>query len=206
MIAAEADEVLQHFEVIRERLKSGLRRVMEITRKEPHYVAGLVIAAGCEAMGHVLECVDSRKRAPEEVFVQEMVLPGSAFSEAMGRDLFHSLRDGIAHTFETKFIRLDDGRLIQLVVSWGPQHPHLGLRRDPPGIYLNLPVMQERFEAALDRCLDLVRNSSRRGRPLTQRWLNEIDRRAESGSQTGWADFLGGSLSSGSSSGSREEN
>jgi hypothetical protein len=86
--ATDRDEVLETCLVLVERLINGLRRVMEIRRKEPHYIAALTIAAGCEAIGRLLESVDGKCRDDEDIFVEELILPhgGGAIDAAMARD------------------------------------------------------------------------------------------------------------------------
>ena len=104
------DEALETYTVLRERLKTGLRRVMEATKKHPHYAAALVVVVGCEAVAELLSGVDGKKRQVWEVFVQELVLPYQTLNEPMARDLFKAIRNGIAHLFETKPIVLKDER------------------------------------------------------------------------------------------------
>jgi hypothetical protein len=48
------DDLLEAFERLRGWIKTGLRRVMEIPRKQPHYAAALLIVIGCEALGRLL--------------------------------------------------------------------------------------------------------------------------------------------------------
>ncbi len=113
----QRDEALEAFTGLRERLKSGLRRIMEIDRKHPHYVAAVVIAIGCEAVGRLLSAIDGRDRAAHEVFVEDLILPYRTLDGPMGRDLFDAARNGIAHRFETKPIELKGGQQIEVIVN-----------------------------------------------------------------------------------------
>ncbi len=188
--AGDKDEALEYFTVLRERLKSGLRRVMEIPRKQPHFVAALIMAVGCEAVGKLLSGIDGRKRADHDVFVSELILPHKTMTAAMGRDLFHSIRHGIAHAFHPKPIVLPDGRWLQPTLVWLDGSPHLRLRHGT-GIWLNLPTMQRDFELMLDRHRDAIRESSKPGRRLSDEWLlGSILHLAPKDSKVGWQAFL----------------
>jgi hypothetical protein len=184
------DEPLAYFGVLRERLKSGLRRVMEIDRKEPHFVAALIMAVGCEAVGKLLEGVDGTKRETHEVFVDELVLPHRTLNRAMARDLFQSIRHGIAHRFRPKPIVLRDGRYLWVTLNWGEAPEHLGLRTDQPGVWVNLPTMQADFEAMLDKYHARLASSSKPGRKLTGHWWRESIQQATKESEPGWRAFL----------------
>jgi len=189
---SEAPEALETFEELRRQLKNAIRRVMEIPREHPHYAAGLIVAAGCEAVGKILDSVDGGKRAPSEVFVRELIAPYGRVTCAMARDIFDALRNGLAHTFRTKHILLADGRSLRVVLNWGEGRQHLGLRSHPPGVFLNLPVLRQDFEGMLNRYRDQLRGDPRALRRLDERWQREATRRAESGAQRGWVEFLMG--------------
>ena len=186
-----ADDALDKFLLLRERLKSGVRRVMEINRKHPHYVAAATMAIGCEAVGQLLTAMDGESRAPHDIFVKELVHQYEGLDDEMGQDLFDAIRNGIAHRFRTKPIELKDGRQIRVIVNWGKGRPHFGVRDDPAGVYVNLFQMQRDFEAMLDRHrADLIR-TSRPGRQLAEAWYR--DWRAVTyakDSDLGWQRFL----------------
>ena len=193
MAASESpDAAFESFNVLRERLKSGLRRVMEIKRKEPHFVAALIMAAGCEAVGKLLDAIDGTKREAHDVFVRELVLPHKTLSSAMGRELFKSLRHGIAHSFRPKPIVLADGTRVWVTVNWGTRQPHLGPRRDPPGIWVNLPTMQADFEAMLNKYRRHFQETSRAGREPSERWEKDSMEKASKETDRAWHAFLGG--------------
>jgi len=62
--------------------------------------------------------------------------------------LFDAIRNGIAHSFETKSIRIGD-RLLDICISWR-QQPHLHFSLDKKVLYLNIQTMAEQI-------LDLLR-------------------------------------------------
>jgi hypothetical protein len=198
MTRSDRDEALIVFDVLRERLKSGLRRVMEIDRKEPHFVAALIMAAGCEAVGKLLDAVDGGKHEAHDVFVRDLVLPHKTLSSAMGRDLFKSLRHGIAHSFRPKPILLRDGTRLYVTVNWGTRPPHLGPRRDPPGIWVNLPTMQADFEAMLNKHRRHFQETSKPRREPSKRWQTESVQPASKETDGAWHAFLAKGGSDGS--------
>ena len=65
------------------------------------------------------EGVDGKKRGPHDLFVHELVLPHKTLNSAMARDLFQSIRHGIAQRFRPKPILLRDGRYLWVTVNWG---------------------------------------------------------------------------------------
>jgi hypothetical protein len=189
----DRDEALEYFTQLRERLKSGLRRVMEVPKKQPHFVAALIVAVGCEAVGQLLSGLDGEKRADHDVFVREIVLPHKTMNAAMGRDLFQSIRHGIAHAFYPKPIILRDGRWLYPTLVWGEGAPHLHLRHEGPSVWLSLPRMQRDFEAMLDRHRETIRQSSKPGRRLSDHWLlGSILNLTSKDSDPGWQAFLRG--------------
>ncbi len=190
MMSPNRDEALVIYDILRERLKSCLRRVLEIKRKRPHFVAALIMAAGCEAVGKLLDAIEGGKRQPHDVFVRELILPHQTLSSAMGRELFQSLRHGIAHSFWPKPIVLDDGTRLLVTVNWGIRPPHLGPRRDPPGIWVNLPTMKADFEAMLDKYRRHFEETSRPGREPSTRWQIESILPASKETNRAWHAFL----------------
>jgi hypothetical protein len=121
------------------------------------------------------------------------VLPHKTLNSAMGRELFRSLRHGIAHTFQPKPIVLSDGTRLCVTVNWGTRPPHLGPRRDPPGIWVNLPTMQADFEAMLNKYRRYFQETSRPGREPSEHWQRESVQQASKETVRAWHAFLGGS-------------
>lgn len=167
------DDALAEFTTLRERLKSGVRRVMEIDRKHPHYVAAVVMAIGCEAVGRLLNAMDGGSREAHDIFAKELVCQYIQLDDEMGQNVFDAIRNGIAHRYETKPIELKDGRQIRVIVNWGEGRPHFGVCRDPLGIYINLFQMKRDFEAMLDRYRDALVRTSRPGRQLMEAWYRD---------------------------------
>mgnify|MGYP003576683064 CR=1 FL=1 len=185
------DEVIEVYEVLRERLKSGIRRILEIDRKQPHFIPVVVMAIGCEAVGQVLQSVDGQERKPWDVFVEEMILP-HGLTRDMGFDLFQSIRNGLAHSYFAKRIVLKDERAIVVGVNWGDGVPHLKLRNDPPSIWLSLSQMQTDFEAMLDKYRGVVQQTSTGGRTMSAWWNEKAARGTSFESDSQWARFLEG--------------
>jgi hypothetical protein len=177
------DDLLETFERLRRWVKTGLRRVMEIPRKQPHYAAALLVVIGCEALGRLLY------NKKEHVFVKELIGPYPHISEAMASDLFRALRNGLAHTYDTNYVRVGArGPRIEIIVSWTDSHEHLGPRHNPPGIYLALPTMQRDLENIFNRHLAELRMSPRRKVPSS--WEAETVTWASPKGIPGWRQFL----------------
>jgi hypothetical protein len=183
MVDPFQDDRLEAFARLRGWIKTGLRRVLEIPRKHPHYAAALLVVVGCEALGRLLY------NKKEHVFVKELIAPHGRISELMAADLFKALRHGLAHTYDTNYIRVGSGGpLVELLVSWTDTHPHLGRRDDPPGIYLNLPTMQRDLEAIFDRYWEDLRQAPKR--TVSRGWAKERVQPASPRAVAGWREFM----------------
>ncbi len=181
----EPDEVLRKFEELCYWVNSAFARIMEIERKQPNYVAALLAAIGCEALSRL--CGHKKE---EQVFVEDLIPPGCPVDREMAADLFDVLRNGLAHTFDTNFIRLPDGTTIEIVVSW-KEMPHLGLRpSEPPGIYMNCEQMRIDLEAVYGRYREKLRASSYPGRKLPPTWTRKRYKAANEEAIEGWRRFL----------------
>jgi hypothetical protein len=125
----------------------------------------------------------------EQVFVKELIAPHGRITDTMAGDLFKALRNGLAHTYDTNYIRVGSGGpLVELLVSWTDSHPHLGRRDDPPGIYLNLPTMQRDLEAIFDRYREDLRHAPKRTVP--RGWAKERVQPASPRAVAGWREFM----------------
>ena len=97
-----------------------------------NYITALLIACACETL--------SRYRYGKEDgvrFFSEKMLPGEW--RPVAPSLFDAMRNGIAHNFETKSIRIGD-RLLDICISWR-QEPHLHFSPDKKILYLNIQTM-----------------------------------------------------------------
>src|SRR5260370_42330209 len=92
-------------------LKNTLRNILSIETKAAHYAAALVIVVGCEALSTLLD------KDEAHVFVDKLILPYGRLNRAMAEDVWDALRNGLAHSFDTKAIRVKNRRL-ELMVSW----------------------------------------------------------------------------------------
>jgi hypothetical protein len=182
---SDGDEVLETFERPCYWINSAFARVMEIERKQPNYVAALLAVIGCEALGRLCGHVQE-----DWIFVEELILPKGVLDRGMAGDLFDVLRNGLAHTFDTNFIKLPDGTRIEIVVSW-KESPHLSRRPgDPPGIYLNCTQMRLDLDAIYARYRQHLRGSSHPGRVLPDTWTRKRDKPAQPDSVPGWQRFI----------------
>jgi hypothetical protein len=179
------DDLLETFEGLRERVKIALRRVMEIRRKQPHYAAALIVVVGCEALGLLL--YNDKKR----VFVKDLIGPHKRITKKMAADLFDALRNGLAHNYDTNFIRVGEkGPFIDLVVSWTRKHRHLSARRDPPGIYLNLPTMKRNLERIFNHYRTQLRDGTGPRRTVPEQWARSRYAWGDSRARRKWRDFV----------------
>lgn len=183
---SDSDEVLETFERLCYWVNSAFARVMEIKRKQPNYVAALLAGIGCGALDRL-----SGRTQEGQVFVEEMILPYGVLDRPMALDLFRVLRNGLAHTFDTNFIKLPDGARIEVVVSWKAK-PHLGFRPgDPVGIYVNCEQMRLDLDAVYARYRRHFQGTSQPGRKLPDSWTRDRDKPAHRDAVAGWRRFMG---------------
>jgi hypothetical protein len=175
------DEFLEAFERLLYWVTSGLRRIMEIERKPPNYAAALLIVIGCEALSRLLG-----RPLPYSVFVDDLMGRYPQLDRHMARDLARAVRNGLAHTFDTKFIQVgQSGPLIEIIVSW-KEHEHLQVRRDPPGLYLHLPTMQADLERVFEAAAVEIRGHIGPPRQLNEGWRKEAILEGSNEALAGW--------------------
>ena len=78
------------------------------------------------------------------------LLTQRGLDQYMARDIVDALRNGLAHTFDTKLVQVG-GKQVELVVSWGAEE-HLRSEADPPRLYLNVRTMWEDLRQSLAAC------------------------------------------------------
>ena len=172
------------WENLRYPIKVALREVAETEKKNVHYVGALLVVIAAEGLSLLLG-----HNRPDEVFVRELIMPHEAktgVTELMAQDLWLALRHGLAHTYDTKFIEVDD-QLVEVVVSW-EEIPHLSAGTSPPRIYLNLETMRQDLDRLFERYNREFWSDS--GKALPERWKQERVRRAQHGALRDWQSFL----------------
>lgn len=111
-----------------------------------HYVVALLIVIGSEALSKL------QGQPDEHLFVKMTTQRG--LTSLMASTLFNALRNGLAHLYDTKYIKAGV-LMIELSVSWRLKR-HLSVRRDPPCLYLNARTMWEDLQAELVRLADTL--------------------------------------------------
>ncbi len=158
---------------------------MEIERKPPNYAAALLIVIGCEALSRLLG-----RSSPYSVFVDDLMGRYPQLDQHMARDLARAVRNGLAHTFDSKFIQVGQaGPLIEIIVSWR-EHEHLQMRREPPGLYLHLPTMQADLERVFEAAALEIRGYVGPPRRLNEGWSKEAILEGSNQALAGWGRLL----------------
>ncbi len=103
------DTVRETFDHLRLTLRTEIPRQLEHP-EGGHYVVALLVAIGSEALSRL------QGYGKKRVFLEMTTKHG--LSPAMASDVFDALRQGIAHTYDTKFIKAGVPK-IELIVSWG---------------------------------------------------------------------------------------
>jgi len=110
------DTVRETFDHLRLTLRTEIPRQLEHP-EGGHYVVALLVAIGSEALSRL------QGYGKKRVFLEMTTKHG--LSPAMASDVFDALRQGIAHTYDTKFIKAGVPK-IELIVSWGGEEASFG--------------------------------------------------------------------------------
>ncbi len=94
VVKREFDETLGY-------IRQDLRWLLE-KQSGLNYTIALLIGCGCEMLA---ACAGDKKRLGERVFAE--LLPPTAELQALADRLYSALRDGLAHGFDTKHLRVD---------------------------------------------------------------------------------------------------
>src|SRR5262245_53962317 len=93
------------FDRLRQMMKGDVRRVLEWS-EGGNYVAALLIATASESLSKLQDKPD------DSVFVGLLTRHG--LTNDMAADVFAALRDGLAHVYDTKFIRVGSDLTVEL--------------------------------------------------------------------------------------------
>jgi hypothetical protein len=178
-------ELQKAWENLRYPIKVALREVVQTEKQNMHYLGVLLVVIASEGLSLLLDY-----KRQDKVFVDELIMPHAqtGVTKRMAEDLWGALRHGLAHTYDTKFIRVDD-HLVEIVVSWG-KASHLSRTVSPPRIYLNLRAMSQDLERVFDRYNKIFWSDAKK--ELPKRWTDERVMRAQDGARPDWRKFLKG--------------
>ena len=122
-----------------------------------NFAAALIIAASCEALSRLLG-------KSKDFYLTSILRKG--LPPPLAKEIAVALRNGLAHVYETKFVIAGDLHL-ELIVSWKAKR-HCSVRRDPPGIYLNVHTMWDDLRAIHEE----LRKELPPGGVFPRTWLN----------------------------------
>jgi hypothetical protein len=169
------DTVRETFDHLRLTLRTEIPR--QLAQPEGgHYVVALLVAIGSEALSRL------QGLREERVFVD--MTTKHELTAGMASDVYRALRHGIAHTYDTRFIKT--GHLkVELIVSWGLKK-HLSVRRDPPGLFLNVRAMWE----DLSEVIAALETSLQRGGKLPAAWVKGSIQPGDSRAAGAWRQWI----------------
>jgi hypothetical protein len=172
---------------LREWLDNDVSQLLRQSRTPAPYGTVLCILVGCEALSRVLN-VDP----PHGIFARELIEHhGRGFTRAMGKDIFQALRNGLAHIYDTKLLRIGRGGPdVGLIVSWA-SYTHLEVRKNGKQLrlVLHVPTMWEDLQHVMRRALSETRKGD--GRILSKDWMRSRVGKASDSALAGWATALG---------------
>jgi hypothetical protein len=98
-----------------------------------NYTIALLIGCGCEMLA---ACAGDKKRRGEKVFAE--LLPATKELQVLADRLYSALRDGLAHGFDTKHIRVAGTEHQVYLASLGPQE--IAIQKNSRGIGLRIGI------------------------------------------------------------------
>jgi len=168
--------VRETFDQLRQYLARDIHRLLMHT-EGGNYAVALLVSIGSEALSRLRGC---RK---ETVF--EQLLTKHGFPSRMAKDVFNALRMGTAHICDTKYIQ--SGKLkIELLVSWG-EKKHLTVRRDPPGLYLNVKTMWNDLHEVLEE----LNATLPTGGSIPKEWIRKSVEQGDPKAVADWKTWIG---------------
>jgi hypothetical protein len=133
------------FDQLRRFVTNDLRAVLALERGG-NYTTALLIAVGCEALSRLMD-------RPTDFYLTE-ILNRRGLPRDLAEDVAGALRNGIAHSYDTRYVQAGPLR-VELIIGWGAR-PHLTMRREPPGLYLNVRTMADDLEAVFQELHDTL--------------------------------------------------
>ena len=130
VVKQEFDETLGY---VRQDLASLIEKHSSL-----NYTIALLIGCGCEALA---ACAGDKKRLGERVFA-DLLPPTSELQTLAGR-LYAALRDGLAHGFDTKHLRVDGEEHQIYLSSVGQQGIRIVRNRRGVGLYIGIGTLAE---------------------------------------------------------------
>ena len=162
------DELFPALRQLRDWLDNDISQLRRPSRTPAPYGAALCIVVGCEALSRLLK-VDP----PHGIFARELIEHhNKGFTRTTGKDIFQALRNGLAHIYDTEFIRIGrDGPEVELIVSWEP-YTHLQIIKNDRGIglVLHVPTMWDDLQRVLRKALSNVQEGDRQ--TVSLEWKN----------------------------------
>lgn len=129
------EDIRETFEKVRDYFTYDLK-LLSGQSEGGNYITALLIACACETLARF------RYGQPNgaQFFAKEMLTDEW---QPVAPSLFDAMRNGIAHCYETKPIRIGN-RLIDIGIAWR-KHPHLQFSYDKKILYLNIQTMAEQI-------------------------------------------------------------
>ncbi len=171
------ETVYDTFHHLRQHLKWDVNHLLS-QETAGNYAVALLLAIGSEALSWL------RSEREDHVFVGLMTKHG--LTPEMAADVFKALRHGVAHVYDTRYIQ-SGAQKIELIVSWG-KRKHLAVRREPPGLYLNVRTMWEDRRHVFAE----LRETIEPGGELPAAWVRDSVQPGDPRAADGWVAWMTG--------------
>jgi hypothetical protein len=139
----EATAVKQEFDETLGYIRQDINWLLE-KDSSLNYTIALLIGCGCEMLA---ACAGDRNRRGERVFAQ--LLPDTKDLQALASRLYSALRDGLAHGFDTKHLRVDGAEHQIYLTSLGPQGVTVVRNERGIGLQVGIAALAKRLCAKI---------------------------------------------------------
>jgi hypothetical protein len=170
------DTLRETFDQLRQFLNWDITRLLE-HKDAGNYAVAVQVAIGSEALSRLQDLNIGT------VFVRMMARHG--VERPMATDVFLALRNGLTHTYDTRYIKSGDVT-IELIVSRGALKQAM-VRRHPPGFVLNVETMWADLQVMFE---DVGRALSAVGGALPEAWIQYKIHRGQDGGIAAWKRWL----------------
>jgi hypothetical protein len=175
------ERVVDVFPKLRKYITYDIEQIL----KQEHggnYAAALLVVVGCEIVSKL-----QRLKGDDEIFIERLARP-YGINRHMAEDIADSLRNGLAHMFDTKFIKAGSLQF-ELLVSWG-QRQHMTIQRDPPALFLNIRTMWTDLQRIFEEFAERLAADPNGGGEVPELWKKKRIKHTGSASIAGWKEWF----------------
>ena len=171
------------FQALRESLEKNMELLLN-RDDTGQYPAAILMVVGSEAL--------SRLQGKSEHCVFAQMMGRRDLEEPLARDLFDALRQGLAHIWDTNFLKVEESFVLEMVVCKSVRRQHLSVRTTPTrGINMDVYAMWEDLRAVLSEyAATLERDQKLASSPPPKQWTDNWLEPADPRNIRAWREYV----------------